>query len=109
MSSAEAAPYEQLAESYEHELELLGSGRLEELAEVSAARAALIASLPETPPAGARPGLERAALVHERVMIEIVRCRDAVLVELAQVDRGRRTARGYAPTRQRRPHIEASA
>jgi hypothetical protein len=107
--SASPAPYERLAGYYERELELVGEGRLDELAELAADRNALIASLPATPPASARPALERAQLMSKRVMIEIVRHRDAVLAELGRIAQVDRTARGYAPKRPRRLHIDASA
>ena len=109
MSSAEAAPYERLAGSYELERELVAEGRLDELAELASDREALIASLPAAPPASARAALERAQLMSKRVMIEIVRRRDAVLADLGRVAQGDRTARGYAPNRRRRLHIDASA
>jgi hypothetical protein len=109
MSASRATPYEQLAESYEHELELVGEGRLDEVAQLAANRAALIASLPATPPSSARPALERAQLMSKRAMIEIMRRRDAVLIELERIAQVDRTARGYAPKRARRPHVEASA
>lgn len=104
-----AGPYERLADSFERELELVGEGRLDEVADLAADRDALIATLPATPPASARPALERAQLMSKRVMIEIVRRRDAVLADLGRVAQGDRTARGYAPNRRRRLHIDASA
>ena len=109
MNPASPAPYERLADTFELELELVGEGRLDEVALLVADRDALIASLPATPPASARPALERAALMSKRVMIEIVRRRDAVLADLGRVAQGDRTARGYAPKRARRLHIDASA
>jgi len=109
MSSASPAPYERLAASFEHELELVGEGRLDELAQLTADREALIATLPATPPASARPALERAQLMSKRVMIEIVRRRDAIVADLGRVAQADRTARGYAPKRPRRLHIDAAA
>jgi hypothetical protein len=94
-----AAPYETLARIIERELELLGAGRLDELEATTAERAALVASLPVTPPACARPALERAALTQKRVEIEIIRRREAIVLELAQLEQVRRMARGYAPPR----------
>ena len=107
--SLSPAPYERLADSFERELELVGEGRLEELAQLAADREALIATLPATPPASARTALERAQLTSTRVMIEIVRRRDAIVAELGRVAQADRTARGYAPKRPRRLHIDASA
>lgn len=109
MSSASPAPYERLAASFERELELVGEGRLDELAQLAADRDALIAILPATPPAAARPALERAELMSKRVMIEIVRRREAIVAELGRVAQADRTARGYAPNRARRLHIDAAA
>jgi hypothetical protein len=109
MSPAPRAPYERLAETFERELELVGEGRLDEVAQLAADRDALIASLPATPPASARSALERAQLMSKRVAIEIVRRRDAVLADLGRVAQGDRTARGYAPNQPRRLHIDASA
>jgi hypothetical protein len=107
--TASPAPYERLADSFERELELVGAGRLDELAQLAADRDALIASLPATPPASARPALERAQLMSKRVMIEVARRRDVILAELGRVAQADRTARGYAPKRPRRLHIDASA
>ena len=109
MSAAAAAPYERLVASFEQELELIGEGRLEELDALAADRAALIERLPPTPPAAAGDALARAALMSKRVMVEIVRRRDAVLLELGRLAKVERTARGYAPRRSRRRHIDASA
>jgi flagellar protein FliS len=108
-AAAMSAPYERLADSFELELELVGAGRLDELAQLTADREALISTLPATPPASARPALERAALMSKRVMIEITRRRDAIVADLGRVAQADRTARGYLPNRQRRLHIDASA
>ena len=109
MSSAETAPYEALARMIERELELVGTGDYDALAALKAERDALISTLPETPPASARPALQRAALMNKRVEIEIVRLREVLLVEFANVERVSRTARGYSPPREPLRHIEATA
>ena len=110
-TNLDAAPYETLARSIERELELIGdaNGDSDELADLHAARAALIDSLPAIPPASARPALQRAALMNKRVEIEILRRREALLVNSANVERIDRTARGYAPAVQRLPHVQATA
>jgi hypothetical protein len=108
MSTPETAPYEALAAMIERELELIGDSRLEELAQLKLARTELLRSMPVTPPAAAHEALERCALLQQRVRIEILRVREAVLLELAQLERVRRTAEGYAP-RRTRPRISASA
>jgi hypothetical protein len=108
MSTPETAPYEALAELIERELELLGESRLEELAQLKLARTELVQSMPAKPPAAAREALERCVLLQQRVRIEILRVREAVLLELVQLERARRTAEGYAP-RRHAPRICASA
>jgi hypothetical protein len=109
MTPPEAAPYETLARILERELEVLGSGELDALDELSAQRDALIGSLPAVPPACARPALERAVLTHKRVQIEIIRRREAIVLELAQAERVRRVANGYAPPRATRSSVYADA
>jgi hypothetical protein len=109
MSSAETAPYEALARMIERELELVGTGDYDALAALKAERDALISTLPETPPASARPALQRAALMNKRVEIEIVRLREVLLVEFANVERVSRAARGYSPPREPLRQIEATA
>jgi hypothetical protein len=109
MTAPDAAPYETLARNIERELELLGGGSFDELAALYAERAALLESLPATPPAGARPALQRAALMNKRVEIEILHRREALIAESANVERVERTARGYAPPVENRPHVQATA
>jgi hypothetical protein len=109
MSRAKAAPYERLARSIERELELVGEGRWDEVAALQAERAALMADLPAVPPIGARPALQRAALMSKRVEIEILRYREALLLDLAKVELAGRAARGYAPPREPRPALQATA
>jgi hypothetical protein len=104
-----AQPYEALARSLERELELIGDGALDELATLYAERTALLESLPAIPPADARPALQRAALMSQRVEIEILRRREALVLESANVERVGRTARGYAATVESRPHLQATA
>ncbi len=108
-SDPDAAPYEALARMVERELELIGEGRFDELTAVKSERAALIESLPAKPPACARPALQRAMLMHKRLEIEIVRRREALVLEFANTERVRRTAHGYAPPRRQRVHVETTA
>ena len=93
---AELAPYEAIAAHAELELELAGNGRLTELAGLAERWDALIAGLPERPPAGAVPVLSRARLIHERTRIELLRLRDGLLEDIAGAARAKRTADGYA-------------
>jgi hypothetical protein len=108
MSARGTTPYETLVELAERELELLGEGRYEELGVLHRERAALIATLPATAPPEAAPALERAALLGRSVMVEIMRRREAILLELATLEQARRMARGYSPPRPR-ARIEANA
>jgi flagellar biosynthesis/type III secretory pathway chaperone len=109
MTDPQAAPYERLARILERELEALGSGRLDELDALAGEREALIATLPAAPPACARPALERASLTQKRVEMEIIRRREAIVLELAQVEQVRRVAEGYAPPRGPRSSFCADA
>jgi hypothetical protein len=109
MSAPAVAPYEALARSLERELELIGDGAVDELTMLHAERAALIESLPAVPPADARPALQRAALMNKRVEIEILRRREALLLESANVELVGRTARGYAAAVESRPRVQATA
>jgi hypothetical protein len=92
-------PYHQLAALIESELQLVAERRFDELLALKRRRAELQASLPATPPAAAGPELERAALLHKRVEIELIRVRESVLEELAGVRHAQRAADGYAPMR----------
>ncbi|MGO9495343.1 MAG: hypothetical protein ACLQA5_01290 [Solirubrobacteraceae bacterium] len=109
MSSPDAAPYESLARMIERELELICTRDQDALAVLRAERDALIASLPNTPPACARPALQRAALMNKRLEIEILRLREALVLEAANLQRVSRTARGYSPHREPLRHIQATA
>ena len=102
-------PYEALARSLERELELIGEGALDELAALYTERSALLSRLPAVPPVDARPALQRAALMNKRVEIEILRRREALLIEGANVERVGRTARGYAATVESRSQLRATA
>jgi hypothetical protein len=108
-SSADAAPYEALARLIERELEIICTDDRDQFAALKAEREGLIAALPATPPASARPALQRAALMNKRLEIEILRLREALVLESANVERVDRTARGYSPPREHRSHVEATA
>ena len=109
MTSAETAPYEALARMIERELELIGTGDHDALAALGSEREALIATLPDTPPACARPELQRAALMNKRVEIEVLRIREALVLEFANTERVSRVARGYSAMREPLRHVEATA
>jgi hypothetical protein len=107
--SDDLAAYEQLVELIEQELELAGLGRFDELADGGAERAALMANLPAVPPPGAHTPLERAALLQQRLTVELLRARETLLRALSDVERGRRTVRGYGPPTRSAPRLTESA
>ena len=109
MNSGETAPYEALARMIERELELIGTGDHDALAALASEREALIATLPDAPPASARPALQRAALLNKRVEIEVLRIREALVLEFANTERVSRVARGYSAMREPLRHVEATA
>lgn len=115
MSAAAAADQELIAryraivDHAELELELAGRGELDALDELGARWPELIAGLPARPPAEVGPLLERALLIHERTRIELIRLNEAVLADLAQARKARRTADGYAGQLQARPRLDRSA
>lgn len=109
MTASPAAPYETLCRLAEEELELVGAGQLERLPELQQRRTELIATLPPSPPAAARPALERCALLQRRVEIELMRSREALLLELSALARGQRAVSGYKPPNLDRPRVTASA
>ena len=88
--------YEALVEHAELELELAGRGELQGLNELGMRWEELIDGLPPRPPAQAAQLLERAQLLHERTRVELLRIRDALLGDVANAQRARRTADGYA-------------
>jgi len=102
-------PYAAILELAEHELELAGQGELDGLDELAAQWEQLTAGLPARPPAAAAPLLERAALVHERTHIELLRLREALLCELSTTAHASRAAHGYAQIARRRRRLDRNA
>jgi hypothetical protein len=109
MNDAPAGPYQQLATLIELELQLVGERRFDELLALKRRQAELQASLPATPPLAAGPELERCALLHKRVEVELRRVHDAVLEELSGVRQAQRAADGYAPVRRGGRRVFAQA
>jgi hypothetical protein len=103
------APYRAIHEHAELELELAGRAELDGLVELGRRWEDLIAGLPAIPPAAAAPLLQRAQLIHERTRVELIRLREALLVEIAGTARTRRAADGYAAQLRRGPRNEFSA
>jgi hypothetical protein len=100
--------YERLADLAAAELALAREGRVEELAAAQASRTALVAGLPATPPASARPALQRAGALQAELVSTLAAGRDAAGRELNHLRRGRGAVRAYghvlaaSPTADRR-------
>jgi hypothetical protein len=101
--------YEALASLIERELELVADRDFDGLRELASERAALVRSMPPTPPASARDALLRCDGLQKRVGAELARVREAILLELRQVRLAHRTAAGYRPAQVHTPSITATA
>ncbi len=99
---SDAAPYERLVRMIEHELELAGQGRLEELSDAVDARGEYLTTLRSPAPAAARGAVERANALHCRVIIETLRVRESLERSRGSLRRARRVARTYSPAPRRR-------
>ena len=98
--------YEALARLAERELELVAAGALDRLPALRAERRALIATLPQTPPAAAQPALERAAAIQSCVTAALEKRLQEAGEELSRVRRGRTAMHGYAPRIDRAPLVD---
>jgi len=103
------ASYEALHEHAELELELVGRGEIDRLAELGERWEQLTRELPASPPTEAAPLLRQARLIHERTRIELIRLRESLLAEIGTSARARRAADGYAGQVARLPHLDRSA
>jgi hypothetical protein len=90
-------PYDALAALAEQELALVAAGRIDELPQIHADRRALLAALPPKPPADAKPALERAWSLQQRVSEALEERIRQAGEELRRVSRGRTAMHGYAP------------
>jgi len=99
-------PYESILRHAELELELAGQGDIDSLQELAERWPALTAGLPDRPPQAAGPLLQRAALIHERTRIELVRLREALLGNLATSAQAKRAASGYGRGLRRGPQLD---
>jgi hypothetical protein len=88
-------PYEALLAHVELELELAGRGDLDGLAALAPRWRELAESVASTPSSAGGETLARARLIHERTHVELLRNREGVLRELADVRRSRSAARAY--------------
>jgi hypothetical protein len=109
MSAESIQPYEALAALIERELQLVSDRSFDELQALTQVRAELQSLLPASPPESARATLERCRQLTKRVEIELLRVREALLLELGRVHQAQRAADGYAPARRRVPVVAATA
>ena len=109
MGAQASESYERLAELIESELHLIIERRFEELSLLDATRTALVAQLPAVPPQSARAALEHCVALNRQVREQLLRARATTLDTLAEVRRGRRAARGYAPFRRHPSRVSANA
>jgi hypothetical protein len=89
-------PAEVLLELAWTERRLAAEGRIDGLAAVHAERDRVLAALPARPAPADVPTLQRVLAVQSEVADLLRTARDAVAAELARVDQGRATLRGYA-------------
>jgi hypothetical protein len=101
--------YGRLVELAARERDLIVAGRYDELADLDEERGRLVASLPDVPPAEARPALERAAALQAEntrlLAVALAETREGLL----GVGRGRTAARSYAPPRPRGGLVDTKA
>ncbi len=79
------------------ERRLAAEGRVDELADLQAERDRAIAALPAAPAPHQVESLRSVLAVHAEVGELLRATREAVAAELARIDHGRETLRGYAP------------
>ena len=99
-------PYVRLAELTERERDLAVAGRIDELLEVQAQRAALMAQLPPRPPESAGDHLRRAAAAQAEVTAALASAMRRVRADAVRVDRGRTAMSAYLPARPAAPGLE---
>jgi hypothetical protein len=90
-------PAEALLELAWAERRLAAEGRIDELAATHDERDRLLAALPARPAPEQVAVLQRTLAVQGEVAELLAATREAVGAELARVDQGRATLRGYAP------------
>jgi hypothetical protein len=89
-------PYDRLVELAERQLAAVSEGRWEELDELQAEQAALVASLPDAPPPHARDALERAAAANDRARAITQGTHGALQAEMGRLRTGQRALGAYA-------------
>jgi hypothetical protein len=98
-------PYERLAALVEAERDHAVAGRIDELREIQAQEAALVAALPERAPESARPYLARAAAVRAEVTTVLATALRVARADAMRVDHGRTAMAAYRPATPAAPGI----
>jgi hypothetical protein len=88
--------YAELVALAERERALVRAQRWDELPALAAARARVRVALDGTPPAEARPYLERALEIEREIEAGLAAARAFTLRKLSGLDRGATAVRGYA-------------
>ncbi|MGA9875593.1 MAG: hypothetical protein WBQ21_07280 [Solirubrobacteraceae bacterium] len=108
-TAVQLSRYEAIHQHAELELELAGRGEVGNLLVLGERWDELTRDLPARPPAAAAQLLRAARLIHERTRVELIRLREALLVDISTSARARRAADGYAGQLRRRPRLDRSA
>jgi hypothetical protein len=105
----ELVRYEAILAHAELELELAGRGDIDGLEALGESWLELMEPLPQSVPPAARALLERARLISERARIELIRMREAVLLDSAASLHAKRAADGYGRELRPEPQLSRSA
>lgn len=97
MTRPETAPFQRLVKMIEHELQLAGEGRVQELREAVAKTGVYMATLPSPAPPSALALVHRAEAMRARVRIEAQRLGESIQISRASFRRARQIAKKYAP------------
>ncbi len=109
LDGVDLAPYRAIHAHAELELEAAGRGELQRLQELALRWERLTSDLPARPPDTAAPLLRSARQLQERTRIELIRLREALLVDISSGQRARRAADGYRAGPRRARLLDRSA
>lgn len=96
MTRTETAPFQRLVKMIEHELELAGEGRVQELQDAVAKTGAYMTTLPSPAPPSALALVHRAQAMRARVRIEAERLGESIQISRAAFRRARQITKKYA-------------
>jgi response regulator of citrate/malate metabolism len=99
VTRTETAPFQRLVKMIEHELELAGQGRVQELQDAVAKTGAYMATLPSPAPQSALALVHRAQAMRARVRIETQRLGESIQISRGTARRARQIIKKYAQKR----------